>query len=299
MTITVEPITPDFVAEIGDVNVAQPLAAEDLEAIKRAFWRYAVLVFPEQRLDEDRHLAFAGNFGSLETSTKVYRPDIKGRLRRLEMADISNLDDTGEIWAESSRNRRYKLGNRLWHTDGSFKLVPSRASLLYARTVAPIGGHTEFADARAAYDELPEATKARIEGLVAEHAIAYSRARYGFSDFHEDERQNLPPVPQALVRTHADSGRRALYLASHIGRIVGMDEAEGRALVDELLAHATQRRFVYTHRWRPGDLVLYDDRCTLHRGTAFDDLRWRRDMLRATVSDERNTCEQEGLTLTA
>ena len=299
MPITVQPVTPEFVAEIGDVDLSRPLGAEDEAAIKQALWTFAVLIFPEQRLDEDRHLDFAARFGPLETSTKIYRTDLKDRLKRVEMADISNLDDRGRIWDAASRNRAYKLGNRLWHTDASFKYVPARASLLYARSVAPIGGHTEFADMRAAYDALPEAVKARLEGLIAEHAIAYSRAKIGFTQFLETEKEGLPPVPQALVRTHADSGRRTLYIASHIGRILGMSEAEGQALLDELMAHATRRQFVYTHRWRVGDLVIYDDRCTMHRAGAFDDMRWPRDMLRATVSDELNTCEREGLTVAA
>ena len=299
MPITVQPVTPGFVAEIGDVDLSQPLGAEDEAAIKQALWTFAVLIFPEQRLDEDQHLDFAARFGPLETSTKIYRTDLKDRLKRVEMADISNLDDRGRIWDAASRNRAYKLGNRLWHTDASFKYVPARASLLYARSVAPIGGHTEFADMRAAYDALPEAVKARLEGLIAEHAIAYSRAKIGFTQFLETEKEGLPPVPQALVRTHADSGRRTLYIASHIGRILGMSEAEGQALLDELMAHATRRQFVYTHRWRVGDLVIYDDRCTMHRAGAFDDMRWPRDMLRATVSDELNTCEREGLTVAA
>ncbi len=294
MTITTHPITPDFVAEVGDVDLAAPLARDDLEAIKQAFWRYAVLIFPDQQLSEARHLAFAEHFGPLETSIGVYRTDSKLRVQP-KLADISNLTDTGEILPEESRLRHYNMGNRLWHTDSSFKHVPARASLLYARAIPPVGGHTEFADARAAYDALPDATKHRIEGLVAEHSMFTSRAKTGFTDFGEAERENLKYVPQVLVRTIPETGRRTLYIASHAGRIFGMAEAEGRALIEALLAHASERRFVYTHRWRVGDLVMWDDRCTLHRGTPFDDLRWRRDMLRATVSDELNTCEREGV----
>jgi alpha-ketoglutarate-dependent 2,4-dichlorophenoxyacetate dioxygenase len=192
-----------------------------------------------------------------------------------------------------------QMGNRLWHTDSSFKYLPARASLLYARTVAPIGGHTEFADLRAAYDALSEDRKRQLEGLVAEHALSYSRARTGFSNFTAAEQANLPPVPQVMVRTLPENGRKSLYLASHAGRVLGMPEAQGRALIDELIAHATQRQFVYTHRWRVHDLVMWDDRCTLHRGAEFDDLRWTRDMLRATVSDIGNTCEQAGIQVAA
>ncbi len=193
----------------------------------------------------------------------------------------------------------FQLGNRLWHTDSSFKRLPARASLLYARSVAPIGGHTEFADERAAYDALPEAMKRRLAGLVAEHSIFTSRARLGFTNFSDEERQAMPPVPQVVVRTIPELGRKSLYLASHAGRILGLPEAEGRALIEELVAHATQRQFVYTHRWRVHDLVVWDNRCTMHRGTEFDDLRWRRDVQRATANDVANTCEQEGVEVAA
>jgi alpha-ketoglutarate-dependent 2,4-dichlorophenoxyacetate dioxygenase len=193
----------------------------------------------------------------------------------------------------------YKAGNKLWHTDSSFKRCPGLASLLYSSTVAPVGGHTEFADQRAAYDALPAETKARLKGLVAEHSIATSRRKSGFTEFNAEENGRLPPVPQALVRTIPQNGRNSLYVASHAGRIFGMPDAEGRALIDELIAHTTQRQFVYTHRWRSGDLVMWDNRCTMHRGTDYDDLRWVRDMRRATVSDVANTCEQEGLSVPA
>jgi alpha-ketoglutarate-dependent 2,4-dichlorophenoxyacetate dioxygenase len=193
----------------------------------------------------------------------------------------------------------FQLGNRLWYTDSSFKQLPARASLLYARLIPSIGGHTEFADERAAYDALPEETKRRLDSLVAEHSIFNSRARLGFTNFSDEERQGLPPVPQVLVRTLPDSGRKSLYLASHAGRIFGMPEADGRALIEELLAHATQRQFVYTHRWRVHDLVIWDNRCTMHRGTEFDDLRWKRDMQRATVCDIANSCEQAGIKVEA
>jgi alpha-ketoglutarate-dependent 2,4-dichlorophenoxyacetate dioxygenase len=170
---------------------------------------------------------------------------------------------------------------------------------LYGRTVAPVGGHTEFADQRAAYDALPTAMKKKLDGVVAEHCIAYSRQRSGFAEFTEEEQRRLPPVPQMLVHTLPQSGRKSLYVASHAGKIFGMSDAEGRALIDELIAHVTQRQFVYTHRWRPNELVMWDNRCTMHRGTDYDDLRWVRDMRRATVSDSANTCEQAGIAVPA
>src|SRR5262249_49458922 len=183
-----------------------------------------------------------------------YRKDAKLRVRK-EFADVSNLDPDNEVWGENSRQRMFQLSNRLWHTDSSFRRLPARASLLYARSIPPIGGHTEFADERAAYDALPENMNRRLHGLVAEHSIFNSRARLGFTEFSDEERRDMPPVPQALVRTIPETGRKSL------------------------------------HRWRVHDLVIWDDRCTMHRGSEFDDLRWKRDMQRATLSDLANSCD--------
>ncbi len=297
MAISIYPITPSFAAEIGDVDLAKPLDAEAVSAIKQAFWDYAVLVFPGQELTEEQHLEFAQHFGPIEPSIGAYRPDAKLRLRP-DMVDVSNLNSRNEIWGETSRVRQLNLANRLWHTDSSFKYLPARASILYGRSIAPIGGHTEFADLRAAYDALPLEMKSRLEGLIAEHALAYSRRRTGYK-LNQVEMNELPPVPQMMVRTIPENARKSLYIASHIGHVLGMDDAEAMPLVDQLIAHATQRQFVYTHRWRLHDLVMWDDRCTMHRGTAFDDLKWTRDMHRATVSDIANTCEQAGVTVPA
>lgn len=298
MAVTVCPVTPSFAAEIGDVDLSAPLDPADLEAIDAAFAKYAVLIFPDQHLSQDQHLDFARHFGPLETTIALHRKDEPLRLRQ-EFADVSNLDHHDQVWGKESRQRLFQLGNRLWHTDSSFKRLPARASLLYARSIPLVGGHTEFADERAAYDALPEHTKRRLASLVAEHSIFNSRARLGFTNFSDEERRAMPPVPQVVVRTIPESGRKTLYLASHAGHILGMSERDGRALIDELVAHATQRQFVYTHRWRVHDLVIWDDRCTMHRGTEFDDLRWKRDMQRATVSDIANSCEQAGIAIAA
>jgi alpha-ketoglutarate-dependent 2,4-dichlorophenoxyacetate dioxygenase len=298
MATSVCPVTPGFVAEVGDVDLSQPVAVPDLLAIREAFARYAVLIFPNQHLSADQHLDFARLFGPLETTIAIYRGEARLRLRK-DFADVSNLDHNNELWGEESRVRLFQLGNRLWHTDSSFKRLPALASLLYARSIPPVGGHTEFADERAAYDALADDMKRRLASLVAEHSIFNSRARLGFSNFNDEERRAMPPVPQAIVRTIPESGRKSLYLASHAGRILGMPDAEGRALIDQVVAHATQRQFVYTHRWRVHDLVMWDNRCTMHRGTEFDDLRWKRDVQRATVCDVANSCEQEGLSIAA
>ncbi len=298
MAITVCPIGDSFAAEIGDLDLSRPLAAEDAEAVKRAFWKYSVLVFPEQRLSQDQHLDFARLFGPLETSIIAYRSDTPLRIRT-DIADVSNLDHKDQIWDKDSRLRMFQLGNQIWHTDSSFKRLPALCSLLYARAIPPVGGQTEFADQRAGYDALPEEMKRKLHGLVAEHSIFHSRARLGFTNFSDEERANMPPVPQAMVRTIPQTGRKSLYVASHAGRVFGMDDAEGRALIDRLIEHVSQRQFVYSHRWRVGDLVMWDNRCTMHRGRPFDDLRFRRDMQRATVSDIATSCEQEGIAVAA
>jgi alpha-ketoglutarate-dependent 2,4-dichlorophenoxyacetate dioxygenase len=248
MSITIFPVTEHFAAEIGDVDLARPLADSDIAAIKQAFWDYAVLIFPDQELTEEQHLAFAEYIGPLEISIAALN---HGKLRlRPELADVSNLNRHNEIWRDTSRQRGLAVGNQLWHTDSSFKYLPARASLLYARSIPPIGGHTQFADLRAAYDALPDGTRHRLEGLIAEHSLETSRARTGFTNFTEEERRNLPAVPQVIVRTLPENGRRTLYIASHAGSIVGMPDDEARLLIDQLIAHSTQPQFVYTHRWR-------------------------------------------------
>ncbi|TAJ91126.1 MAG: TauD/TfdA family dioxygenase [Reyranella sp.] len=297
MALSIHAVTPDFVAEVGDVAL-NSVSREDLAAIREAFTKYAVLVFPDQEFDDESQLAFARHFGPLETTVFMARKGHNLRLHQ-NMADVGNLDADNRILETNNRQRLYNLGNRLWHTDSSFKRLPAYCSMLHARSIPPIGGHTEFADMRAAYDALPEATKQRIVGLVAEHSIMTSRAKLGFADFDESERQAFAPVPQVLVRRLQDSGRMSLYIASHAGAIRGMADDEARQLIDELTAHATQRQFVHAHRWREKDLVIWDNRCTMHRGMAFDDQRYKRDMRRATVSDVAPTCEQMGLAVAA
>jgi alpha-ketoglutarate-dependent 2,4-dichlorophenoxyacetate dioxygenase len=298
MSITVVPVTPTFAAEIGDVDLSKPLLDDDFEAIREAFWKYSVLAFPGQNLTPEQHLAFSQRFGPVE-HLRTLDPNATPMRHQGAFADISNLDHEGKIWEDNSRQRMYKAGNKLWHTDSSFKRLPALCSLLYSHTIAPIGGHTEFADQRAAYDALPDSMKQRLHGLVAEHWIVHSRRRSGFTEFTEDEMRRLPPVPQVVVRTIPQNGRKSLYVASHAGRIFGLPEAEGRELIEKLMAHVTQRQFVYTHRWRPHELVMWDNRCTMHRGTDYDDLRWVRDMARVTVSDIANSCEQEGIAVAA
>ncbi len=289
MPITLRPLHPLFVAEVGGVKASQPLAPATVQALAKAIDRYAVVVLRDQDLDDDRQLAFAGLFGEIEAPRSA-KPEVQRRSRP-EISDISNLDHNHQLRAADDPRRMDQLGNRLWHTDGSFRRVPAALSMLYAHCVPASGGDTEFADLRAAYDALPVKTKGEIDGLVAIHDIAHSRAQIGFTELLFGERDLLPPVPQRVVRRHPGSGRKTLYLASHASHIIGLPVPEGRLLLRDLIEFATERRFVYCHRWREGDLVIWDNRCTMHRGRPFDE-REIRDLRRATTRDSASTLDQ-------
>lgn len=286
------PLHPHLGAEIDGVDLTKPVPHNVLAEIEAAFNTHAVLIFRDQPVSDEQQIAFSRLFGPLET-VPIYAGEKRRRLSRAELSDISNLDPEERIMAPTNPRRMFNLGNQLWHTDMSFKYVPARASLLSVREVPPEGGETEFADLRAAYDPLSEDRKRKLEGLVAEHSIFYSRSKLGFTEFNEEIRRELPPVPQLVVRTHPGSGRRTLYLASHASDIIGLPIEEGRRLIEELIQFATQPQFVYQHRWRAGDLVMWDDRCTMHRCRPYDEAKYRRDMHRTTVSDEINSVERE------
>lgn len=292
--LKVEPVTPTFVARVTGINLAEPLVRETVEQIEAAIARYAILVFPGQSLDDDRHLAFSRNFGPLEiaaTSSKVMT-EARQRLASSEIGDVSNLDADNRPRARTDRRRLHELGNRLWHTDSSFKPTPAKYSLLYAHAVPPQGGETEFADLRAGYDALPDARKKEIQDLVAIHHLMHSRRSIGFDDYAPEEEAAYPPVPQRVVRYLPDSGRRTLYLASHASHIADWPVPEGRVLLRDLTEHTTQREFVYRHAWREGDLVMWDNRCTMHRARPFDESH-ARDLRRTTVEDIAPSIEQE------
>jgi alpha-ketoglutarate-dependent 2,4-dichlorophenoxyacetate dioxygenase len=287
MSIKVRPLHPLFVGEVQGVDMREPPDDSLMAEIVSASDQYAVLVFREQFITDEQHVAFSRPFGRLETTIKAYRPGFKGRLDP-HVADISNLDEEGGILAPGDRRRMNSLGNRLWHTDYTFKETPGKYSLLSARMVPEDGGETQFADMRAAYDALSAAMKARIEGLVAEHSLLYSRGTIGFVDFSEEERMKLPSAAQVLVRVHPGSRRKTLYLASHAMEIHGMPVPEGRILLRDLTEHATQREFVYTHRWCAGDMVMWDNRCTMHRACPYDAGQVR-ELHRTTVMEETST----------
>jgi alpha-ketoglutarate-dependent 2,4-dichlorophenoxyacetate dioxygenase len=283
--MTVTPLHPVFAAKITGVDLSRPIDEETKRAIEQAMDRYAVCVLPDQRIDDAQQVAFAALYGPLEVSPPKQDRNGKAvyniRVKLREIFDISNLDEDGKILAEDDARASYRLGNELWHTDSSFRQKSATWSMLHARAIPPTGGNTEFA----AYDALPDAMKRRLAGLVAEHSIWRSRAIHGGYFPTEEERKLRPPARHALVRRHPGSGRNCLYVASHCTHIFGMPEEEGRALLDGLIEFATQPRFVYAHTWRLGDLVIWDNRATMHRATPFEATGHVRDMRRATIVD--------------
>jgi alpha-ketoglutarate-dependent 2,4-dichlorophenoxyacetate dioxygenase len=254
--------------------------------------RYAVLVFRRDTpLKTDQQVAFTKNFGELEAPYRQIQANAGLRLSDPALVDISNLSPDGAILARDDRKRLFGLGNRLWHSDSSYKTIPARYSLLCAHVVPPEGGDTQFADMRAAWDMLDASTKAVIEDLVCEHSRVFSKGALGFA-FTEQELIDFAPVRQRLVRTHRKTGRKSLYLSSHAGRIVGWPVPEAQMLLRELTEHATQREFVYAHKWRAGDLVVWDNRTTMHRARPFDDAKYPRDLRRTTLTDGVPTIDQ-------
>lgn len=292
--IDISPLHSLFAGEISGVNTTQPLSREDVAAIEAGMDRYAVLVFRDQRLTDDQQLAFSRSFGELEETrgTGISKPG-EQRLHPA-FADVSNLDKDNKLLARDSRRRLYSLGNMLWHSDSSFKAIPAKYSILSGRIVTSEGGDTEFADMRAAYAALDDASKAEIDDLVCEHSLIYSRAILGFTDLTPEERATMRPVRQRLVRTHPVTGGKSLYLASHIGAIIGWPVPEALAFIRDLTEHATQRRFVYAHKWRPFDLVMWDNRVTMHRVRRYDNTL-PRDMRRTTIAGTEMTAAQASL----
>lgn len=291
MTLALRPLHPLFVGEATGIDLRRPLAPGVADEIHRAMNQYAVLVFPAQDLDDDQQMAFGRQLGTIEPTRGVVDAH-KHRLKHQEMNDISNLDTDGKLLAADDRRRMFALGNRLWHSDSSFKSTPAMYSMLHARVVPPEGGETEFADMRAAWDALDARTRAKVKDLVTWHSLIYSRAQLGFDEYTPEEKQAFAPVPQRLVRRHAGSGRVSLYLSSHIGRVEGMPVPEGMAMIRDLTEFATQRDFVYRHTWRLHDLVMWDNRCTLHRARPFEDNTHPRDLRRVTLEDIAPTLAQ-------
>lgn len=289
--VNVTPLKPEFGARIEGLDLRRPMTEAEFQTVEAAINRFGVVVIPGQDIDDEQQMEFAQRFGPLETTRAVVDVE-KQRLKNGLMNDISNLDEKGEILAADDRRRFFNLGNRLWHSDSSFKATPAKHSLLHARSIPPEGGDTEFADMRAVWEALPATMQEQVRDLVCDHSLIFSRALLGFAEFTEAERRKFAPVPQRLVRRHVESGRLSLFLSSHIGRIHGMPTPEALMLIRDLMEHATQRQFVYAHRWAVGDLVMWDNRCTMHRGRGYDDKRHKRDMRRVTLSDVAPTLEQ-------
>jgi alpha-ketoglutarate-dependent 2,4-dichlorophenoxyacetate dioxygenase len=291
MPIITKQIGPCFAAEVEGVDMRKPLSPEEVGAIHTGMDTYAVLVFHDQHIDDGQQLAFTRSLGEIEHSigASLRAPD-EYRLPTT-FADVSNLDKNNQPYARDDRRRLFAIGNRLWHSDSSFKVVPAKYSLLHARSIPSKGGNTEFADMRAAYDALGGETKAQVEDLICEHSQIFSRQQIGFFDLTDEERARFKPVRQRLVRTHPVTGRKSLYLASHAGAILGWPVPEARCFLRDLIEHATEREFVYSHKWRVGDLVMWDNRQVMHRGRPFP-AHEPRDVRRTTLVGDGPTVAQ-------
>jgi alpha-ketoglutarate-dependent 2,4-dichlorophenoxyacetate dioxygenase len=289
MELVVTPLHPLFVAKITAVDLSKPIDEGIQRAIERAMDAHAVCVMPDQHLEDAQQIAFSRFYGPLEVSPGIGRKSgavpSNARIQHREIFDISNLDQNCGLLGEDNTRSSFLKGNELWHTDSSFRRESATWSMLHAKVVPPAGGDTEFADTRSAYDALPDAIKRRLEGLIAEHSLWHSRTKLGGYLPTEQERTSDPSARHKLVRRHPGSGRNALYIASHASHIVGMPVAEGQALLGELMEFATQPQFVYRHKWRVGDLVIWDNRCTMHRATPYEATDHVRELRRTTIID--------------
>ncbi len=284
MAISIRRVHPTFVGEVTGIDITRPLSRGNVEAIEAAMHEHAVLVFPDQPLTDQQQVDFTRNFGELEVTLagQMAKPQER-RFQQLELGDISNLDGAERLRARDDARRMYALANRLWHSDASFRAVGAGYTLLQARVIPSKGGNTEFADMRAAYDALSEEDKAEVENLVCEHSIVYSREQIGMQVKSDEHAERLKPVPHRLVVTDPITGRKSLYLSSHIGAIQGWPVPEARAFIRDLIEHATQREFVYSHAWRVNDLVMWDNRTVMHRARRFKDLQEKRDLRRTSL----------------
>jgi alpha-ketoglutarate-dependent 2,4-dichlorophenoxyacetate dioxygenase len=291
MPVSIRPLTPHIAGEVSGIDISKPLSREEVAAIEAGMDKHAVLVFHDQVLTDEQQMAFTRNFGAIEDARggNVTKPQDKRLVTG--MNDVSNLGKDGKPLARDSRQRLFNIGNMLWHSDSSFRAIPAKYSLLSARVVNKKGGNTEFAHMGAAYEALDEEMKREIEDLVCEHSLMYSRGSLGFLDYSEDEKIMFKPVRQRLVRRHPVTGRKSLYLSSHAGAILGMPMPEARMLLNDLKEHATQPQFVYVHRWRLNDLVMWDNRQTMHRVRRYDESQ-PRDMRRTTVAGDAPTIAQ-------
>lgn len=292
MAIAIRQLHPHFVGEVTGLDLRKPLTRQEAIEVEAAMDKYAVLVFHDQDITDEQQLGFALNFGERENArggTVTRKEDYR---LSSGLNDVSNLGKDGKPLPKDHRTHLFNLGNCLWHSDSSFRPIPAKFSLLSARVVNPTGGNTEFADMRAAYDALDEETKAEIGDLICEHSLMYSRGSLGFLDYTDEEKEMFKPVLQRLVRTHPVHRRKSLYLSSHAGAVRGMSMPEGRLLLRDLTEHATRPEFVYVHKWKVHDLVMWDNRQTMHRVRRYDQSQ-PRDMRRATVAGSEPTVAQQ------
>ncbi|HEX5318512.1 MAG TPA: TauD/TfdA family dioxygenase [Stellaceae bacterium] len=287
MPITITPLHPRFCAEIGGVDTGLPMDDAAFAEIRGALDAHSVLVFHNQSLDDERQVAFSRRFGPLETSGKA-NPATGTHFARQSNLDIA----TGAVIPPEDRRMIYQKGNYLWHSDSSFKPVPSLCSLLSGRVVPPEGGNTEFADMRAAYDALPDEIKQKLEGLVAEHSLVYSRETVSTESLTAEMKAELPGAWQTMTRINPVTGRKSIYAGAHASHVIGWPRREGREFIAWLNEFATQPQFTYSHAWRAGDLVIWDNRSVLHRATAYDTVRHKRLMQRTTGGGDRETTVQ-------
>ena len=294
MNLTLRQLHPVFAAEVAGIDLTRPVAPEDAAKIEAAMDEYAVLVFPGQPLTDQQQIDFTRHFGELEAYNTPghIRRQAASRLGK-GIADFSNLDKSGAIMSDQDRVWFFKLGDRLWHSDSSFRPIPAKYSLLSGRILPSWGGNTEFADMRAAYDALDDRAKVEVEDLICEHSLMFSREAIGFAELTPEERVAFRPVRQRLVRTHPVTGRKSLFLSAHVGSIVGWTIPEARMFLRDLTEFATHERFVYAHRWRVNDLVVWDNRATMHRARRFarDEVR---DVRRTTLAGDVGTLKQVG-----
>jgi alpha-ketoglutarate-dependent 2,4-dichlorophenoxyacetate dioxygenase len=289
--LRVLPLHPVIGGRLEGLDLRRPLDGEQVAAFEKAMDHFAVLVVPGQDLDDEAQSAFARHFGVIEDVPTAVDQG-RRRLANKHINDISNLGPDGKLLPADDRRRMYNLGNLLWHSDSSFKAIPAKYSMLHARVIPPEGGETEFADMRAAWDELPPRLKGIAKDLVCDHSVIFSRAQLGFEAFSPEEVERCKPVAQRLVRQHESSGRVSLFLSAHIGRIHGWPVPEALAFIRELTEFATQPRFVYSHTWTAHDLVVWDNRCTMHRGRSYESNKYPRDLRRVTLAGSRSTLEQ-------
>ena len=303
MAVVIRPLTPVFAGEVSGVDCRQPLAPEMVAAIRQGMDDHAVLVFRDQVLSDEEQLRFSLQFGDLERkigSNSIqgtapgpihFRTAQEARTLGPGIADFSNVDRAGAPLSRDSRAFMFKLADRLWHSDSSFRAVSASWSILTGHAIPSWGGNTEFADMRAAHDALDPRWLAEIGNLVCHHSQMYSRGRIGFDELSAEERIAFAPVRHRLVRVHPTSGRTSLFLSSHAGAVEGMSVPEARLLLAELAEFATQPRFVYSHPWRLHDLVMWDNQSTMHRGTRFDPAE-PRDIRQTRLAGAGMTIEQ-------